>query len=94
MNSAVISVTPDFQKTKNAAFSKNLLMSTLAIGGVAASVSAPVQAQTAIDVTTVSAQTASATTAITTVGVTLLSMAFGLLVFRVATNVIRRVMGS
>jgi len=64
-------------------------------GGSILAVSQSVQAQaTVIDVPTVSAQATAATTAITGVGAVLLAMAFGLLVFTVATSVIRRVMGG
>lgn len=91
----IATVTPDFQKKQNkdAAFRSKLLMGAALGGGAIASNVQGASAQS-IDVTTVSAQTASATTAITTVGATLLAMAFGLLVFTVATNVIRRVMGG
>ena len=97
------SVMPDFQKNaisledkKISAFRTKLLLGSMGVGGAAViGIGSEAEAQTtSIDVTTVSAQTAAATTAITTVGVTLLAMAFGLLVFSVATNVIRRVMGG
>ena len=82
------------KQQKASAFRKKLLLVT-AVGGAGVLAAAPVHAQsTSIDIPTVSAQATAATTAITTVGVTLLAMAFGLLVFSVATNVIRRVMGG
>ena len=86
-------IIPDFQKKKDAAFRSKLLLGVALGGGAIASNVQGASAQS-IDVTTVSTQTAAATTAITTVGATLLAMAFGLLVFTVATNVIRRVMGG
>jgi len=49
---------------------------------------------TTIDVASVTAQSTAATTAITGVGAVLITMAFGMLVFSVATGVIRRVMGG
>lgn len=93
MNSTANFLTKD-KNQKQASFNQKLLFMTAAGAGGASVIAQGAEAQTAIDVTTVSAQTASATTAITTVGATLLAMAFGLLVFTVATNVIRRVMGG
>lgn len=67
-----------------------------ALVGVSALVAvSPSQAQTAtIDVPGVAAQTSAATTAISTVGAILLPMAFGLLVFKIASRVIKYVMSS
>lgn len=89
-----VAILSDSDKAKRD-FNNKLLFMTAVGGGTALIAADSVHAQaTTIDVSTVSAQTTAATTAISAVGVTLLAMAFGLLVFSVATNVIRRVMGG
>lgn len=90
----MISIDNSRLQKKTSAINPKIALGILTGGSIVATASGANAQATVVDVASVSAQATSATTAITGVGGVLLAMAFGLLVFTVATNVIRRVMGG